>query len=144
MTMTEPEAQAAFDDGQAATHQRSVDPRLFDFTDVAKVPATVMDVVLAGSPRRSQPGPPPVTPTILSILPATAASGAQVALTITGTGFTPTSVVHVAGAVNADLPHTYVSPTSITLNWTPPAPGNTPFTVKNGSLTSAPFGWTAT
>ena len=87
--------------------------------------------------------PPPAPPTVTSITPGGGPTNTAANVTLSGTGFTPSSTVAVNGA---QIPANYLSPTEITL--TMPAssvilPGNVNVTVTTAAGTSAPIGYTA-
>jgi hypothetical protein len=81
-------------------------------------------------------------PTISALTPDTAESGAaDIDLVITGTGFTPSSVI-VFGA--NDEPTTMISDTEVSTGVRPSlfAPAVVPVTVRNGPARSAPLDFT--
>jgi hypothetical protein len=88
---------------------------------------------------------PAVNPTLVSIAPASTASGAgTIALTATGTGFTPQSVVYVNGVAQVTV---VASSTSLTVAAAPkrPTAGTWPVTViTGGAVTTAAQTWTFT
>jgi hypothetical protein len=88
---------------------------------------------------------PAVNPTLVSIAPASTASGAgTIALTATGTGFTSQSVVYVNGVAQVTV---VASSTSLTVAAAPkrPTAGTWPVTViTGGAVTTAPQTWTFT
>jgi hypothetical protein len=74
--------------------------------------------------------PPPV---LATMDPDTTQEGSTVAVTVTGSGFILSSVVH---AGTTALPTVYVSDTELTATYTPSAPGVVDVTVRNGTRVS--------
>jgi len=86
-------------------------------------------------------GAPAEAPTVTGISPITAVVGTPVSLTVTGTGFTSTSVISFGGPVAT----TFVSETELTAEVTAPAvPGDVAVTVDTDGLVSEPVTFTVT
>lgn len=78
--------------------------------------------------------PEPDPPTATGLSPATI--DGEVELTITGTGFTDTSIVCFAGL---DQPTQFVSETELKIKARPPGIGSYPVVVKTGELATPPL-----
>ena len=90
-------------------------------------------------------GFPPVTPVLTSLTPDTAViGGADVTMKVSGTGFTPASVITFNGG---DEPTSFTSPTEVSTGVKPSTattPGAYPVTVRNGDLDSGQLSFTFT
>jgi IPT/TIG domain len=92
---------------------------------------------------------PAADPTITTLAPATAAAGAatpQFVMKITGTNFTPYSVVSIGGSPAPSSIYTYISPTEMRAQMSPAASvaGTITVAVTDHGVTSVtkPFTWT--
>jgi hypothetical protein len=80
---------------------------------------------------------PPVAPVVSSIAPTTgAATTLPLKVTITGTGFTPWSVVRTGGSATPDSSGKYVSPTQMTVAIFAAVPGTVSVAVEDHDLLS--------
>lgn len=75
-----------------------------------------------------------VTPVVGSLAPASGNVGVSQTVTLTGTGFYPTTKGYVDGTARTT---TYISPTQIRVTWTPGSVGTAQVTAQNGTKVSA-------
>jgi len=93
----------------------------------------------------AEPPPPAVAPTLTDLSPDTSELGDPVTVTLTGTGFTPSSSVRDAARPEiGELPSVYVSDTQLTVTFTPVATGTGQWYVTNHGLASAQLPFTVT
>lgn len=139
MAATTPAPEAADWEG-ADVRTESVNPLVTDFTDLATVPATILDVVLAGSPGRGDPSGAPVA--VTSLAPATGLAAGGATVTFTGSGFDGEAISVTFGGVAATAVNV-VSDTSFTAVTPAHAAGAVPVVVQPGAIT-VPGGFTYT
>jgi IPT/TIG domain len=105
--------------------------------------------IAPNQPYGAPPASPANDPTITTLSPATAAAGnatPQFVMKITGTNFTPYSIVSIGGSPAPNSIYTYISPTEIRAQMSPAAsvPGAITVTVTDHGITTAnkTFTWT--
>jgi hypothetical protein len=105
--------------------------------------------IAPNQPYGAPPASPANDPTITALAPATAVAGnatPQFVMKITGTNFTPYSIVSIGGSPAPNSIYTYISPTEIRAQMSPGASvaGTITVTVTDHGITSAskPFTWT--